>query len=135
MLHHKSGWPEPAAAPDHALMEDQPHSLQHLAAKDAPVRIGFFMIEDYPLMTFSAALDPLRQGNRLAGRQAFEWTLISAKGGVVQSSSGLGFPVDHVMLEAPKCDVVILCAGVNYANGFDPAIFSWLRRLHREGCV
>jgi len=116
-------------------MSDQLFSMKQLANSNRPVRIGFFLVPDYPLMTFSAALDSLRQGNRLAKRQAFEWVLISSDGSHSRSSSGLVIPVGHAMANAPKCDIVIVCSGVNYAAGYDTNTFAWLRRLNAEGCV
>jgi transcriptional regulator GlxA family with amidase domain len=116
-------------------MSHQPFSLKELAFSSRPIRIGFLLVADYPLMTFSAALDSLRQGNRLAKRKVFEWTLLSVDGQDARSSSGLAFPVDAAIAKAPKCDVVIVCAGVNYADGYDSGVFAWLRRIHSEGCV
>ncbi|MCJ8143909.1 GlxA family transcriptional regulator [Ancylobacter sp. A5.8] len=111
------------------------HTFGHLGQSERPVRIGFFLAPDYPLMTFSAALDALRQANRIADRKAFEWVLITADGGEARSSSGLGFPANASLRNAPRCDVVIACAGVNFAAAYSPALFSWLQRLYAEGCV
>src|SRR5882757_6608400 len=113
----------------------EPTSLKKLADSDRPIRIGFFLVPDYPLMTFSAALDSLRQKNRLANRKAFEWILISSDGADSRSSSGLVIPVSNSIASAPKCDIMIVCSGVNYAAGYDSNTFAWLRRLHYEGCV
>ncbi|MFC7398077.1 GlxA family transcriptional regulator [Chelatococcus sp. GCM10030263] len=116
-------------------MSGQSFSLQQLAQGRRPIRIGFFLIPDFPLMTFSAALDSLRQGNRLAKNKVFEWVLISADGAHVRSSSGLGFDMDTAMAKGPRCDVVILFAGINYAESYDANVFAWLRRIYSEGCV
>jgi transcriptional regulator GlxA family with amidase domain len=116
-------------------MPQETFSLKQLAQGSRPIRIGFLLVPDFPLMTFSAALDSLRQGNRLAKRKVFEWILISADGGHVKSSSGLGFDMDAAMTKAPRCDVVIVCAGINYADSYDPNIFAWLRRVYSEGCI
>jgi transcriptional regulator GlxA family with amidase domain len=110
-------------------------SLSQLKRTGRPVRIGFFLAPDYPLMTFSAALDSLRQGNRLAKQAVFEWVLITADGGEARSSSGLAFPSNHALAKAPKCDIVFVFAGVNYTEGYDPFLFSWLRRIYSEGCL
>ncbi len=116
-------------------MNDQTSSLKHLAPGDRPVRIGFYLVPNFPLMTFAAALDSLRQANRLAKAQRFEWVLISFDGLHVRSSSGLGFDADAAISKAPRCDVVILCAGINYSDAYDSNIFAWLRRIYSEGCI
>lgn len=116
-------------------MSEQTFTLKELAQRRRPIRLGFFLVPDFPLMTFSAALDSLRQGNRLAKGKPFEWVLISADGTHVKSSSGLGFDTETAMAKAPRCDVVILCAGINYADYYDANVFAWLRRIYSEGCV
>ncbi len=110
-------------------------SFAWLADSERPVRIGFFLVPDYPLMTFSAALDSLRQGNRLAKKKVFDWALISAAEGNTPSSSGLSLPCDAQIANAPRCDIVIVCAGINYTDGYDPNTFAWLRRIYSEGCI
>jgi len=116
-------------------MTRQLFSFSQLKHTERPVRIGFFLATDYPLMTFSAALDSLRQGNRLVKRKAFEWVLISTDGADAKFSSGLAFPADYSMAQAAKCDILLVFAGVNYSDGYDAALFSWLRRIYSEGCV
>ena len=49
--------------------------LKRLAALDRPIRVGFYLVSGFPLLTFSAALDPLRQANRLSKRRIFEWVV------------------------------------------------------------
>lgn len=116
-------------------MPESIYFLKQLSEKIRLIRIGFMLIPDFPLMTSSAALDSLRQGNRLAKRKVFEWVLISVDGKAVKSSSGLGFEMDAAMAVAPRCDVVIACAATNYTEAYDPAIFAWFRRLYSEGCI
>lgn len=116
-------------------MPEQTYSLKQLAQSRRPIRIGFYLVPDFPLMTFAAALDSLRQGNRLTKRKAFEWVVLSADGAHVKSSSGLGFDADAPIARAPRCDIIILCAGINYADAYDTNVFAWLRRIYSEGCV
>lgn len=113
----------------------EPTSLRKLADSDRPIRIGFFLVPDYPLMTFAAALDSLRQGNRLAKRKIFEWVVISADGADARSSSGLTIPADCRAGEGARYHVVIVCAGINFTDSYDANIFAWLRRLYSEGCI
>ncbi|MCC2613688.1 GlxA family transcriptional regulator [Neorhizobium sp. Rsf11] len=116
-------------------MTEQSYSLKQLALGQRPISIGFYLVPEFPLMTFAAALDSLRQGNRLAKRKVFEWLILSADGRRVNSSSGLGFDADAAISLSPRCDVVILCAGINYAGAYDANVFAWLRRIYSEGCV
>lgn len=111
------------------------NALEVLAAAVEPISIGILLLRHFPFMTFGAALDPLRQGNRLAGRPVFKWTLISVDGAGVMASAGLTMPVDCSIDTMPHCDMVIVCAGLEHASHYSPRLFTWLRRLHRQGCV
>ena len=58
-------------------------------ASDAgPVRVGFFLIPDFPMLAFSAAIEALRVANWVSGRTLYEWTLLSEDGGPVSPSCG-----------------------------------------------
>jgi transcriptional regulator GlxA family with amidase domain len=111
------------------------NALEILAAAVEPISIGIFLLRNFPFMTFGAALDPLRQANRLAGRTVFKWTLISIDGAGVMASAGVIMPVDSSIDTMPHCDLVLVCAGLDHASHYNSKVFAWLRRLHRQACV
>ena len=113
----------------------EPLSITKLAELERPIRIGFFLVPDFPLMTFSTALDSLRQANRLARRKVFEWSLISIDSAEARSSSGIALAATYKAGETHRFDVVIVSAGINYRRSYSARIFAWLRRLYAEGCV
>ena len=64
----------------------------------APQEVGFLLVPGFPLMALSAATEPLRAANRLAGRNLYRWTLISADGRPVASGGGMQIVADVVQL-------------------------------------
>jgi transcriptional regulator GlxA family with amidase domain len=116
-------------------MNEQIRSLKELSGSSRPIRIGFLLIPDFPLMTFAAALDSLRQANRLARARRFEWVILSVDGSTVNSSSGLGFEAEAPINKSSRCDIVIICAGINYTRAYDSSLFAWLRRIYSEGYI
>jgi len=52
----------------------------------AEPRIGFLLVPQFSMMAFSAAVEPLRVANRLAGRELYRWEIVSRDGGSVASS-------------------------------------------------
>jgi len=117
------------------MQQDSDNALEMIAAASEPLRVGFYLVPDFPMMTFAAALDPLRQANRIAGRALYKWIFLSIDGAPVYSSAGLPIPIDHSIADMPACDLVILCAGLNHTKAYKPAVFRWLRALHSRGCV
>ena len=63
--------------------------------------VGFFLVPGFSLMALSAASEPLRSANRVLGRKAYRWHLISVDGAPVQASSGFTMVADHSIDENP----------------------------------
>jgi len=100
-------------------------------------RIGMFLVPDFSLIAFAAAVEPLRLANRIAERELYGWWLLSVDGQPVRSSSGIPMPV-HASIANPdidslRLDSVLVCAGVDGETYSDRKAFAWLRRIARNG--
>jgi transcriptional regulator GlxA family with amidase domain len=99
-----------------------------LKRSERPVRIAFFLVPQFSMMSFAAAIEPLRSANRTAGRCLFEWVLASADGAAVTASNGIPVGVGGTLEELGKpatsakpadgspangrLDMVLVCAGL-----------------------
>ena len=101
-----------------------------------PFVVGFFLVPQFPMMSFAAAIEPLRSANRMRGDTLFEWRLFSRDGGPVRASNGVdiaahgGFDDD-----ATHLDMVLVCAGTRDAGAGDSALGRWLRLHARRGAA
>ena len=100
-----------------------------------PHRFGFLLIDDFALMSFASAVEPLRAANILAGRMLYEWFHISTGAGAIAASNGLSVTADHTIADKIRFDTVLVCAGGNPAAFDDAKAIAWLRRLARSGCA
>lgn len=101
-----------------------------------PFRLAFFLVPQFSLMAFSAALEPLRQANRLGGRKLYEWHIASLDGAAVTASNGIEIKADVPLSGLGKMDMIVVCAGLEplqYSGNHD--LHSRLRRLARHGCM
>jgi AraC family transcriptional regulator, glycine betaine-responsive activator len=98
-----------------------------------PVRIAFFLVPQFSMMSFAAAIEPLRSANRAAGRPLFEWLLASAHGEPVIASNGIPVAVSGPLHQVEKPDMVIVCAGLETPTY--PRVYPHLRRLSRHGVL
>ena len=106
---------------------------------EAPKTIGFLLVPGFALMSYAAAVEPLRAANQLSGRNLYRWWHAAPGGKPVTASNGLAIIPD--VETAPdvrssddeSVDVVFVCAGGNPATFGDRATFAWLRRLARRG--
>ena len=96
--------------------------------------VGFVLVPEFPLMSYTAAVEPLRAANTLSGCELYRWWHAAPGGGSVQASNGVTILTD-VEVGAVELDVdrVFICAGGNPASFDDPALFAWLRDLARGG--
>ena len=96
------------------------------------VRIGFFLVPNFPMLAFSAAIEALRVANWVSGRNLYEWTLISEDGAPVSPSSGIAITPHTAMAEIDRFPIMLVCAGIGGNKYRNKRVFAWLRRLARN---
>jgi transcriptional regulator GlxA family with amidase domain len=100
-----------------------------------PHRFGFLLIDDFSLMSFASAVEPLRAANILAGRKLYDWCYISTAADAIVASNGLSVTSDYTIDDRIEYDTVLVCAGGNPTSFDDARTLAWLRRLARSGCA
>jgi len=58
------------------------------------LHVGFLMMPEYTLSTFSNAISVLRMANRLSGRELYRYSVFSLDGEPLSSSSGIEIRLD-----------------------------------------
>jgi transcriptional regulator GlxA family with amidase domain len=96
--------------------------------------VGFILVPEFPLMAYTAAIEPLRAANTLSGCRLYDWWHAAPGGGVVRASNGVTvLPDVQVGATAREAGRIFVCAGGNPADFDDPALSTWLRDLARRG--
>ena len=102
-----------------------------------PVRISFLLIPGFPLMSYAAAVEPLRAANLIAGRNLYEWQNLALADEKSCCSTGFDMACSaNFSAFTPTrehTDILFVCAGGNPFYFDDPAVFGWLRTLDRNG--
>jgi transcriptional regulator GlxA family with amidase domain len=99
-----------------------------------PHRFGFLLIDDFALMSFASAVEPLRAANILAASELYEWFQISTGARLIVASNGLSVAADYTVADKVQFDTVLVCAGGNPASFDDARTLAWLRRMARSNC-
>jgi transcriptional regulator GlxA family with amidase domain len=100
------------------------------------IRIAFLLVPQFSMMSFSAAIEPLRSANRMSERQLFEWQLVSVDGKDVAASNGIGIAVHRSLDDLNRVDMLVVCAGLEPIQfGRSHRIHHHLRRLARHGSM
>lgn len=113
------------------------NEAQFAAAASAPAqeRVTLLLVPGFALMSYAAALEPLRAANTLAKRDLYRWRHVSIDGQPVAASNGLEFAVDGGLDPREDAGMVLVCAGGNPAAYEEAAAFAWLRAMASRGAV
>ena len=98
-------------------------------------KIGFLLLDQFSLLAFASAIEPLRAANRQSGKQIFEWMVASPNGINSVASNGVEVQTNTDPEHLKNCRMVFVCAGVNVRNNTNKAILNLVRRLDRNGAI
>ena len=97
------------------------------------LHIGFLMMPEYTLSTFSNAVSVLRMANRLSGRELYRYSVFSIDGEPVVSCAGLELKLDGSFHTTVDMNVLIVCGGYNVKNYCDKPVIDALRSMDKKG--
>ncbi len=115
----------PAVSPD-------PGALPR-PASDRPQRYLFLLLDRFTLISFAAAIEPLRLANRLSGKALYEWRLLGEGGTFATCSNGTRLVLDGQLEESQRGDTILVCGGVDVTRAATRPVMGWLRREARRG--
>lgn len=80
------------------------------AHSDEQLNVTLLLFPGLSLLSLAATLDPMRGANRVLGRPAYRWKLVSMDGGPPSASCGLPIPVEGQFDPAGRQDALIVIA-------------------------
>lgn len=95
--------------------------------------LGFLLLPKFSMLCFSAALEPLRAANRMAGRPLYRWTLFSPDGAPVAGSSGIAIPVQRALDAKADLAALFVIASFEPEAAWSPRLAERLRALRHRG--
>ena len=114
-------------------MQPNPKTVPVDAPK-APRRFVFVLLDNFTLVSFSAAVDSLRIANRMSGLTLYEWKLAGEpEDGRVACSAGAVFQTDMGLDELNRDDTLVICGGADVQRATTKKLLNWLRREARRG--
>lgn len=95
--------------------------------------VGLLVNNGFPLLSLSAAVEPLRAANAVTGRELFRWIYLTVGGQEALSSCRVVVRPDADLSDTLPLDIMIVCSGDSAIHLEDEAIGGLLRRLARKG--
>ncbi len=108
----------------------------HPATREAPpISYAVLVFPGFPLMAFSAVMEPLRAANLLADRRLYDWAVVANEAAPLHASNGLRIEPDHDAAGAPDADRIVVCSGGDADHLTADRALSWIRRRLRAGAA
>ncbi|MEM8657332.1 MAG: GlxA family transcriptional regulator [Pseudomonadota bacterium] len=98
-----------------------------------PQKFVFLLLENFTLLAFASAIEPLRLANWIAARPVYEWRIASEGGVPVTSSGSLQISADMGLEEVARDTTIVVVGGKQIKNSITKPILHWLRRESRKG--
>lgn len=96
--------------------------------------VGFLLIPGFALMSYAAAVEPLRAANQLAGKQFYTWWNAAPGDKPAIASNGAAVLPDFKFGgDVGTLDLMLVCAGGNPSTFSDRRTFAWLKKLAARG--
>ena len=101
----------------------------------APIEsVGFLLVPGFALMSYAAAVEPLRVANQLAGKKLYGWwNAAPADKPAIASNGAAVLPDFKLGADVGSLDLMLVCAGGNPATFNDRRTFTWLKKLAGRG--
>jgi transcriptional regulator GlxA family with amidase domain len=100
-----------------------------------PRRFVFLLLDNFTMLSFAGAVEPLRIANRMSGREIYSWVLSGESGEFATCSNGASFKLNIGLEEMRRDDVVMICGGIDVQKATTKPVINWLRREARRGII
>ena len=96
-------------------------------------RVGFLLIDEFALMSFSSAIEPLRAANTLLGNNFYKIDYFSIDDVAAKSSVGIQVNATADLEDTDKSDILFVVGGGDFNTLQKPEIYKLLRKLSKQG--
>ncbi|MFD0981284.1 GlxA family transcriptional regulator [Tropicimonas aquimaris] len=98
-------------------------------------RFIFVLLDQFTMLCFACAIEPLRIANRMSGRQLYSWLTAGEGGERIACSNGVEFMLDMDLDEVSREDTVMVCGGIDVQSATTKRLLNWIRREARRGAT
>lgn len=95
--------------------------------------VAFLLVPSFSMIAFSSVVEPLRLANRVLGRPAFAWRVLSSNGGAVTASNGIAVATDGTYADLSGVTTCVVCSGVDVQTFDHRDLIARLRGLASRG--
>lgn len=91
--------------------------------------IAFLLLDQFSMIAFANAVEPLRMANYLSRKRLYRWSLLSADGELASASNGLSLSPVSVASKSQQYDMLIVCGGDQVREATTEKVLALIRRF------
>ena len=110
-------------------------SLLGLSENEGSNKIGFLLLNQFSMIAFASAIEPLRVANRQANKTIFDWVVTSLDDDGTVASNGVRFQAQDNLDALQNCLIVFVCARLEVKHNTNKTVLILIRRLDRSGII
>lgn len=109
-------------------------AASHRVDYEGPPRDFYFLLlPKLTLLAFSAALEPLRIANQVAGKALYRWYVLTEDGQPIHCSCGVMITPDGALRDVPRNALAFVCAGIEPGEHVSSGVTNWISRQTAHG--
>jgi transcriptional regulator GlxA family with amidase domain len=101
-------------------------------AADQTIEIDVLAFPETTVILLASVIEPLRAANRIAGRTLYGWRLLTPDGKPVETTAGIGMPVDGAFLPGNTQNPLFVVSSYNWRRNNTTALKMALSRAARH---
>lgn len=100
-----------------------------------PISYAFILFPGFPMMAFSALVEPLRAANQISGKVIYKWMVTGAGDKPILASSGFSLLPTMPFSVEMKVDRIVVCSGGDGDRLDASTEIKWIREMLRKGAA
>ena len=98
-----------------------------------PLKFAILAFQGFPMMAFSAVIEPLRAANTISSKKLYEWIIVGLDENPVVASNGIPISPHFSARIAPLVDYIVVCSGGDADKISAESPLVWIRKNLRNG--
>ena len=101
----------------------------------AETKVGFYLTDNFSMMPFACAVEPLRIANRLSKQPLYQWSVITEDGKKAHATNGMIFKARYSIKNTPEFSMVFVSGPHEPETFKDNGTLQWLSRQGKKKIV
>lgn len=100
--------------------------------QDAQRSVGFYLADNFSLLPFASAIEPLRIANRLSKKALYQWAVVTDDGEAVHATNGMLVQAQYSVKDAPQFSMLFVSGPHDPSEFNHQPTLNWLSKQGKD---